>query len=82
MQFHLITTLFERMIMKKLKLFLFSIGVGAAFTLAHASQDDPACYRACDEKYIACADTNLSAGACSKLFAMCNEACVFPDRGN
>ena len=60
--------------MKKLKLFLFSIGVGTAFAFAHADDNLPCSYY-CDVNYNTCGEGGLSAGACSKLYDMCNEAC-------
>jgi hypothetical protein len=62
--------------MKKLGLFFFSIGVSAAFTFAHAAGGDPACYAACDTNFDYCNwHTTTSAGACSKIYAMCYEGC-------
>lgn len=58
--------------MKKIGLFLFSVGLSAAFGFANAAGGDPACYDACDYGYNHC---SASAGACSKIWYICFERC-------
>ena len=55
---------------KKLKLFLFAIGIGAASAPAIAS-----CYHYCVVEYNACIKSGVDAPACEEERTACENAC-------